>query len=452
MRGSAVARWSALLVALGVAPTDAAAGAPGADAPKPASRPATEPSAVTRPTSLPSSATRNLESGFDSFADRQAPLLVPNASGDEFDLSLIAEAAGFAATPAAAAAEDDSSVAGAGKAGAKKGEWLIAPLPNHMAEFGWGIVARVGYIFPLDPTDKVSPPSVVAAFGYYSENESWAAGMATKLYMNEDRYRLTAALMHASINYDYFGAGTDAGTAGHSVPLNQEMTGGLFEFLFRVTPGFYVGPRYVGANVHISTEGSDAGLPTPIPANETDTVVSGLGLHAQWDTRDSQFYPRRGYLADLDLSFHEPAIGDDFSYQVYKASYNHYLGLAPNQVLALRAMGQFQSGDVPFFALSKFGRGPDLRGYEIGQFQDKQMLAAQAEYRLMLTKRFGVVGFAGVGEVVPSLGELNAGDLLPSVGAGLRYVIAPQNHVAIRLDGAWGREGGQFYLTVGEAF
>ena len=115
-------------------------------------------------------------------------------------------------------------------------------------------------------------------------------------------------------------------------------------------------------------------------------------------------------------------------------------------------MGQFQSGDVPFFALSKFGRGPDLRGYEIGQFQDKQMLAAQAEYRLMLTKRFGVVGFAGVGEVVPSLGELNAGDLLPSVGAGLRYVIAPQNHVAIRLDGAWGREGGQFYLTVGEAF
>ena len=70
----------------------------------------------------------------------------------------------------------------------------------------------------------------------------------------------------------------------------------------------------------------------------------------------------------------------------------------------------------------------------------------------MLTKRFGVVGFAGVGEVVPSLGELNAGDLLPSVGAGLRYVIAPQNHVAIRLDGAWGREGGQFYLTVGEAF
>jgi len=50
------------------------------------------------------------------------------------------------------------------------------------------------------------------------------------------------------------------------------------------------------------------------------------------------------------------------------------------------------------------------------------------------------------------LEKLNADDLLPGVDAGLRFVVAPQYHVAIRLDGAWGREGGQFYLTVGEAF
>ena len=90
----------------------------------------------------------------------------------------------------------------------------------------------------------------------------------------------------------------------------------------------------------------------------------------------------RATLADADVSFHDPAVGDNFSYQVYTLSYNHYISLAANQVLALRAMAQFESGDVPFYALSKFGRGSDLRGYTVGQFQDDQMFAVQGEYRL----------------------------------------------------------------------
>jgi outer membrane protein assembly factor BamA len=154
------------------------------------------------------------------------------------------------------------------------------------------------------------------------------------------------------------------------------------------------------------------------PPGVTTTTLSGLGLHAQWDTRDSQFYPRKGHLADAEATFHDPAIGDDFSYQGFKGSYNQYLSLASNQVLALRAMAQFENGDVPSFALSQFGRGPGLRGYRVGQFQDKQMFATQAEYRLEISKRFGVVAFAGVGEVMPSLDEVSLDDLLPSAGAG----------------------------------
>ncbi|HEY2586371.1 MAG TPA: hypothetical protein VGI81_11460 [Tepidisphaeraceae bacterium] len=53
---------------------------------------------------------------------------------------------------------------------------------------------------------------------------------------------------------------------------------------------------------------------------------------------------------------------------------------------------------------------------------------------------------------MPSLNALTFENLLPSGGVGLRYVLAEQNHVALRFDVAWGREGGQFYLTVGEAF
>jgi outer membrane protein assembly factor BamA len=205
----------------------------------------------------------------------------------------------------------------------------------------------------------------------------------------------------------------------------------------------------MGARIHVGVDDASG----KIPADEIKTVSSGLGLHAQWDTRDSQFYPRKGHVADAEIIFHDPAIGDSFSYQVMKLSYNGYQSLTENQVLAFRLMGQFENGDVPFYGLSQFGRGSDLRGYSIGQYQDKQMLAGQVEYRLMITKRFGVVAFGGVGEVAPSIGQLSLDNLLPSAGGGLRYVLAEQNHVALRLDVAWGKNGdSKFYLSVGEAF
>ena len=183
-----------------------------------------------------------------------------------------------------------------------------------------------------------------------------------------------------------------------------------------------------------------------------NSTFSGLGLHAQWDTRDSQFYPRKGSLADADVSFHDPAVGDDFSYQVYTLSYNHYFSLASNQVLALRGMAQFESGDVPFYALSKFGRGSDLRGYTVGQFQDNQMFAVQGEYRLEIhqTHRHGRVRGRWRGHAVVERDCLRRTAPQRRRGASLR--VAEKNHVAIRLDAAWGREGSQFYLTVGEAF
>jgi Omp85 superfamily domain len=400
------------------------------------------------------------EAGTDlgNYADRAAPLL-PTDPDSQQAIEVVPGTIGVPATTAspspggsATGAATTSPTTNSTEPPAKKGEWIIAPLPNYSPTFGWGIIGRAGYIFPLNSSDKVSPPSVVGAFGYYSQNSSWMAGMGTKLYLDEDRYRVTAAVMHGEFNYDFSGIGTAAGESGQSVPLGQKMTGGIFETLFQVAPHVYLGPKYIGSGIHIDVDTSNVNPAVKIPSNEVMTTLSGLGLHVQWDTRDSQFYPRKGHLADVDLSFHDPAIGDSFAYQVYTLSYNQYISLAENQVLALRGFAQCENGDVPFYALSKFGRGSDLRGYRVGQFQDQQMFAVQGEYRLEITKRIGAVAFAGLGEVMPSLSDITVDDLLPSGGVGLRYVIAEQNHVALRMDVAWGREGSQFYLTVGEAF
>jgi Omp85 superfamily domain len=420
---------------------------PSARAQAPPATPAQPANATPAPSTSSPNSIQNTGAALGDYADRVAPLL---PAGDDNDQTLEVVPGTFG-LPAAAPSTSETTTNSAPPE-AKKGEWLIAPLPNYSPTFGFGVIGRLAYIFPLNPKDTVSPPSVVGAFGYYSENNSWAAGLATKLFIDEDRYRVTAAALHGDFKYDFSGIGTDAGTSGQYIPLEQKMTGGIFETLIQVAPNFYVGPKYVGSKMNFNVDSSGMDPFFAIPTNEVNSTSSALGLHAQWDTRDSQFYPRTGYLADADISFHDPALGDSFSYQAYTLSYNRYISLASNQVLALRAMGQFESGNVPFYALSKFGRGSDLRGYTIGQFQDTQMFAVQGEYRLEITKRIGTVAFAGVGGVMPSLNAIAFDELLPSGGVGLRYVVAEKNHVAVRFDAAWGREGSQFYLTVGEAF
>ncbi len=395
------------------------------------------------------------------YADRAAPLLPAVAGDGDRPIDLAPAALGPPASPPCTGPGLDGSTdlhfrpdPGNASAEASKGEWIIAPLPNYVPAFGLGIVARVGYIFPLDPDDKVSPPSVVGAAGYVSENSSWAGGMGGKLYFDEDRNRVTAFVARGDLNYNFSGIGIDNGRRNFAIPLKQQMSGGMLEWLFKAGSNFYIGPKYIGAKLDIGVNPEDFNRPTAPLDRERSSTFSGIGVHAQWDTRDSQFYPRKGILADAEVVLHDPTWGDSFSYQVYTLSFNQYISLDTNQVLAWRIMGQFETGDVPFYALSQFGRGSDLRGFELGRYQDKQMFAAQAEYRYELSARWAVAAFAGVGSVAPHITDFNLDDLLPSAGFGLRYVVAPKNHVSIRFDVAWGRNGGgpQFYLSVGEAF
>ncbi len=374
----------------------------------------------------------------NSYADGAAPLLtMPGADA-----------------PERTGAGDivDSKPPASDPASTNKNEFLVAPIPSYKPTFGFGLQVMAGYLFAVDPEDKVSPPSSVMLMGYAAENGSWLGGFGSRFFLKEDQYRLIGGVFTGRLNYDYAGVGTDAGDSGRTVPLEQNMTAVILEPLTRIAPHLYLGPRYLYANMRTTADLASLGNPALPPQVERESLQSMIGAHLQYDTRDSVFNPRKGMLVDFHADFHDRAWGDDFNYQVYKLYCNQYFSLGEGQVLAVRAAAQVCAGDVPFYSLATIGRGPDLRGYEYGQYQDETLLAAQAEYRLRLTKRFGVVGFAGVGAVAPSLSDYSADDLLPSVGAGLRYVLAVKNQISMRLDYAYGRDGGKLYFTVGEAF
>jgi hypothetical protein len=81
------------------------------------------------------------------------------------------------------------------------------------------------------------------------------------------------------------------------------------------------------------------------------------------------------------------------------------------------------------------------------------MVATQLEYRLVLPKRFGLVAFGGVGEVIPGGSQLSGGKkFLPGGGWGARFVLSKKYHLNLRADIAQGRDGHTFSLGLGEAF
>jgi hypothetical protein len=336
----------------------------------------------------------------------------------------------------------------------KKAEIVVVPIPSLNPTTGWGLAVPLMVIYKPESQSPDSPPWTTGIAGSYSENGTWAAAAFHKMNLKNDTWRMLMAAGFANVNYDFYGVGSEAGDSNQSIPINQEVTGALVEVLRETFTDWYVGLRLLHGRTDVRLDTSNPQLPPgspPLPEIVLSATLAAAGLRVQYDSRDNQFYPTHGSLFDIKLDHFDDALGSDFNYTATSLTYNRYLGLGDRQVLALRGITTFSSGDAPFFALARIG-GTDLRGYISGQYMDRMMFAVQGEYRRGLTERFGVVAFAGVGEVASDFNELNSHDLLPSIGAGIRYRLSKQHPINFRVDVSRGKDDTAIYVGVGEAF
>lgn len=334
----------------------------------------------------------------------------------------------------------------------KRGSFIIAPIPISSPAFGSGLLVITGYVFKFNESDKTSPPSWLGAATAFTNNGSRGLALGGRLYLSENKYQTTVAAIKGRANLDFYGIGRIPGRNPISVPL--EMDGSIFfgELLRNVGRNIFVGPRYQYRRLSAGIDGRVPPGGFEIPEIDLKSNSAALGVHLQRDRRDSTFYPRRGNLFDFTADFFDQAWGSRREYQVYKVAYNGFRSITNTQVLAYRAMACSANGSVPFYDLCLYGFNSDLRGYTTGEFQNRRMFATQAEYRVELPKRLGVVGFAGLGGVGRRWSEFRSDQLLPAAGVGLRFKLDKKNHINYRIDFAFGREGRTFAIGVGEAF
>lgn len=372
----------------------------------------------------------------------------------------------------AATVNKENSQASEGTNLEKKGEWMFAPIPVSSPAIGSGLEWAVARLFPFNKKDEVSPPSAVGVAGIFTNNGSRGVAIGGRLYMKQDGYRVAAGIANASINFDVYGIGGASGRRGIFIPLNVDGRAGIAEFLFRIRKALYLGLRgqYRNATLSLNQDRLHSSDVMSEPPDQVANVIEqiqgqllhqttvSIGPRLQWDTRDSTFYPKHGFLTEVASDFFLTGLGSKWSYQYYKASFNKYNALSEHQVIAFRAMACAAAGDrVPIYDLCLFGTMNDLRGYTGGRYQDRRMFATQVEYRLMFPAkgflgRFGVVAFAGVGAIGDKFTNIGFGDLLPAAGAGLRFRLLKKYPVNFRVDYGQGNDGHTLSIGVLEAF
>lgn len=317
-------------------------------------------------------------------------------------------------------------------------KFAAMPMINYDPSLGWNMAALTNTFFRVSPSDTISPLSMAGGMLGYTTNKSWYWAIYTKLYLDEDNYRITLGYADASINSQYFDH-----IGGAYIDFNSMNNLFFSEVQRRVYKRWYAGLRYVNRQTVTTFDGE--------PSGEKNNL-SNIGAVLSHDTRDFIYNPHSGDYFNVKTGHFREAWGSAYEYNNLNIDYTKFIPLKENMTLALRATALMAYGDsVPFEGQNVVQR-EDIRGYTKGQHRANQTHNLQAEYRWNIYDKWGMVAFGGVATSVNKVNEIKFKDLLPAAGVGVRYMAIPSEKINIGIDVAKGIDDWGIYFRIGETF
>jgi hypothetical protein len=338
------------------------------------------------------------------------------------------------------------------------GDWLLEqrgflPVPIIITEpalgYGGGVVAAffresIGEAASHSPADgRLHPPDIYALGGAATENGTWMGFGGGMVYFGDERqYRWRGGVSRMSVNLDFFGVG------GQGRPLAYNLDGwaSVQEGTMRVGQSdFWLGVRwlYLDLNNRFDFEGTPG-----LDSLERTTRSSGLGLSAEYDSRDNIFTPSRGWTGSLEATFFDPNWGSDTRFQTYRGYAFVYFPIGREFVIGGRIDGRAANGQVPFFMLPFV----DLRGVPAARLQDRRTGVLETEVRWNITPRWAAVGFVGAGKAWGTTTNFSDGTDTRAGGVGFRYLIARRLGMYVGIDVAKSTQDRAIYIQVGSAW
>ena len=342
-------------------------------------------------------------------------------------------------------APQDSSRVGDGRAFVILPVFFYSPETKLAGGAGWIYSFRRGGGVPS------ARPSTIQSLLIYTQKNQIISVVDTETYWSEEAYRLDAETGYTKFPDLFHGIGPETGDFMEEDYTDETFLLGI-NLRRRISRALRLGVLY--DFLHISmTETEDGGLlESGVIPGSRGGDVSGVGVLADWDTRDNIFNPSKGSYHLFSATFFGSGLGGDFTFDRYYLDLRKYVSLGGSSVLAMQGVGHFTSGDVPFQMLPMVGGDSLLRGYYEGRYRDAHAAVVQAEYRRRLTDRWGLTAFAGAGTVASDPDAFRLDTTKPSGGLGVRYMFSRSEGINVRLDVAFGKDSSGFYINAGEAF
>jgi outer membrane protein assembly factor BamA len=334
-----------------------------------------------------------------------------------------------------------------------RSSFVILPIVFYSPETRWG--GGTGGIFTYRPAwgRNGGHPSFIPFKAVYSQNKQCEVRIEPELYFKDDSLFLQANLSFEKFPERFYGIGNDV-PAGEEEDYTPRHFSVCLSLQKRVFSGrnVFVGLAYEYDNYKfLELDPGGQLVVGAIPGSQGGTI-SGFSAILRWDTRDNVFFPRRGFNVMMKTNWNSGVFGSAYGYVKATADVKTYVPIFRSHVLALQGILQASSGDVPFMALPRLGGDKILRGIPSARFRDKFMTVFQAEYRMPVIWRFGLVGFAGIGSVGDRVAAWIDANWRFSAGWGIRFKLSPAEGINLRLDFGYGEGSSGIYITAAEAF
>jgi outer membrane protein assembly factor BamA len=332
----------------------------------------------------------------------------------------------------------------------KKQKPRIAAIPmiNYNRTQGVVVGALVSGFYKLNKKDTISPSSSTGLMGMYTQEKSHLVFGFSRFYFAEDRWRAAVAAGSMDINFQFY-LEDPALSGGNFYDYSTKMNLVVLQLQRNVYKRIYFGPTasFIKSTTTFDFPGASG------EDSVMQSTLNNVGYIISNDTRDHVQYPTRGMFLNFKNQFYRSWAGSDYEFERYLITYNQFfkLDLKEKQILAVRASLNISAGNVPFEGQSVVG-SDDIRGYSQGKYRNDQVYAVQAEYRWTFYKRWGMVAFAGVASAVPKFADIPDNEILPGVGAGLRFRLLPTEKVNIGIDYGIGKDDYSITFRIGESF
>jgi hypothetical protein len=327
-------------------------------------------------------------------------------------------------------------------------------------------------LMSLSVTSKEQVLICIRSAIFLPGNKWYIPGDVRFLFFSQPTYGLGIYGLNTTETFNVGGIGVSR------TVLEQPMKFDYLRFyeaaLKNIFPHWYAGPgvniEYHGA---ISDEALKLDTPNPFITSNyyyskkygfapDQYLTNGLTLNIIEDSRDNPINAYRGTYFYFKFRVNEKIFGSSQNSTALYYEWRNYIPLRknrPGNVLAFWTLGEFvTSGNVPYLALPAIGwdtYGRTGRGYVQGRFRGKNMMYAETEYRLPISRNglFGAVAFLNVTTASsPTTGQQLFASLAPGYGVGLRINMNKKDRTNICIDYGRGLSSSGIYFNIQETF